>query len=168
MKRVLRRASRQHWVVSREQALGDGMTERAISYALGKAEWRRIYPGVYLVNQAPLTWKGPVDGAVLWAGPGAVASRRSAAVLLGLKHGLKDVVEVTVPRRVNSRHGISVRYDPALPRRPKVFADSIPVTYVEDGSDLCDVLLFSAASEVVVDAVRRKLVTLVDLGKSPR
>ena len=39
-----------------------------ISRALERGEWRRIYPGVFLVNQASLTWKARLMGAILWAG----------------------------------------------------------------------------------------------------
>jgi len=166
MTRTLRRASRQHWVLSREQAIRDGMTGGSISRALKNGQWRRIYPGVYLVNQAPLTWKARLMAAILWAGPGSVASHRSAAALLGLKHGNKDLVEISTPRRVNSRHGIKVHHDPSLAHRPTASVDKVPVTRMAATIlDLCAVLSYATVCSVVVDAVRRSFVSILDLGR---
>ena len=161
-----RRASRQHWVLSRDQAVADGVPPRAIDRLLRNGEWRRIYPGVYLVNQAPLSWKARLMGAILWAGPGAVASHRSAAALLGLKHGDKGRIEISSPRRLNSRHGIRVHLDPSLATRPHAHADNIPLTrIVWTVLDLCAVLTYPAATAVVVDVVRRQLVSVLDLSR---
>ena len=164
MHRALRRASRQHWVLSRDQALADGMTRHSISRVLRNREWRRVFPSVYLVGQAPITWKARLMAAILWAGPGAVASHRSAAALLALRHGDKDRLEISSPRRLNSRYGITIHHDSSLPIKAIAYSDNIPVTRMARTIlDLCAVLSYSAATSAVVDAVRRDLLSLLDL-----
>jgi very-short-patch-repair endonuclease len=67
---------------------------------------------------------------------------------------------------MNSRYGVTVRYDFALPPKANVFVDSVPVTRISKTLlGLCSVLSTSAAMDAVVDAVRRKVVTLPDLGR---
>jgi len=137
-----------------------------ISRALERGEWRRIYPGVFLVNQASLTWKARLMGAILWAGPDAVVSHRSAAALLGLKHGDRNIIEISSPRRLNSRHGIRVHHDPSLATAPNAKAENIPVTRIaKTVLDLCAVLSLAASTQVVLDVVRRRAVSIVDLGR---
>jgi len=104
--------------------------------------------------------------AILWAGPGAVAAGRTAGALHGLLHGTTDIIEIAVPRKINSRHGIKVRHDGSLAHEPKVFVHNIPVTRVSRTIlDLCGCLSFAAAKEVVVDAVRRRKSTVLDLSR---
>ena len=142
------------------------MTRSAIAWVVENGDWRRVYPGVFLVNQARLTWKARLMAAILWAGPGAVASHRSAAALLGLQHGDKSIVEITSPRRLNPPAGIKAHHDPSLASRPSAIADNIPVTRLSwTLLDLCSVLSFSAAMSAVTHAVRNTPVGVLDLSR---
>ena len=137
-----------------------------ISHYLSTQEWKKILPRVYLVGTASLTWKAKVLAAVLWAGPGAVAAGRTAAALHGLVNGRTDQIEIAVPRRLNSAHGVKVRRDPSLRTEPRVFVDSIPVTRISKTIlDLCGGLSLGPAGDLVADAVRRGKTTIVDLGR---
>ncbi|MGH2754756.1 MAG: DUF559 domain-containing protein [Actinomycetota bacterium] len=143
-----------------------GVTARMISRYLAKGDWRTLLPSVYLLNHAPLTWKARVMAAVLWAGPGAVATRRTAASLHGLLNGGSDIIEIAVPRKVNSAHGIKVHRDPSLAEEPRVLVNNIPITRISRTLlDLCGVLSFSAATDAVVGAIRRRKCTILDLAR---
>lgn len=92
-------ADRQHGAFSKAQARGAGLTEAAIQHRLRAGRWELLGPGVYRLPGAPRTWEQRLMAATLAAGPGAVASHRSAAALLGIP-GFSQVgrLELTTPR----------------------------------------------------------------------
>ena len=98
---ILELAQQQHGAISRRQALSEGMSGRAIEHRLATGEWVRLFQGAYRVGGAECTWEQTIMAGCLAAGPGAVASHRAAAALLGMP-GAPRWVEVTVPesRRV--------------------------------------------------------------------
>lgn len=65
------------------QARAAGIPKWAIARTVKKLGWRRVHPAVYSVR-AELTWKERVRAALLWAGPGAIASHATAARLHGI------------------------------------------------------------------------------------
>jgi hypothetical protein len=91
---------KQHKVITREQALGCGMTVKAVRYRLRQdGPWQRLLPGVY-VAQTGLPSDDQRDmAALLYAGPhsvltGAAALRRHGIVVRG------NAVDVVVPDTV--------------------------------------------------------------------
>lgn len=95
--RVLRLAARQQGVISRAQALAEGMTERMIDGRLGRGAWSRLFPGVYRLEGAPRSWLQTVTAAASWAGRGAALSHQTAAALWGLaRFGEAEPIHVTV------------------------------------------------------------------------
>ena len=90
-------AERQHGLVTRPQALERGLTESAIGRRLAAGRWKRVHSGVYRLAGAERTWEQELRAHLLAAGPGAVASHRSAATLLGLP-GIEPKFEITVAR----------------------------------------------------------------------
>ncbi len=103
-------AARQGGVVSRSQALREGVSESVIKFRVSSGRWRPIHPGVYA------TFSGaPGRGAALWAavlsaGPGAMLSHETAAELQRLTDKPGQTIHVTVPvqRRVSPATGISL------------------------------------------------------------
>jgi very-short-patch-repair endonuclease len=100
-------ASEQHSVFSYGQALDTGFTVSAVRHRLAVERWQPvrigpkkiIVPRVYHHAGAPVTWHGEVMAAVLWGGPGTVASHRTSGALKrldGFKRG--GVIDITVPR----------------------------------------------------------------------
>jgi very-short-patch-repair endonuclease len=67
--------------------------------------------------------------AVLFCGPGAVLSHRSAAALWGIRPSSSRAIEVTVPSKTRSRSGVHRHYA-ALPADEVTEHDGIPVTTV--------------------------------------
>lgn len=120
-------AVRQHGLISRDQALrvlGEGRTRHW--RVTGRLE--AVRPGVYRLPGAPPTWQQGLLGAVLAAGPGAVASHRSAAAL----HGLVDRVgppELTAPSpRWVRLPGVRAHRTNCLPDHHRVVVTAVPVT----------------------------------------
>jgi very-short-patch-repair endonuclease len=104
--------------------------------------------------------------AVLWAGEGAVISHRSAARLHGLSHG-EAVIEITLPRKKNSAHGVIVHVDPDVAALPTAKIDGLPVTLIARTIfDLCGVLPYPAAAETLIDAIRNDRVDVPALGRA--
>jgi hypothetical protein len=91
---------RQHKVIAREQALGCGLSVKAVRYRLRQdGPWQRLLPGVYLA-QTGIPCDDQRDmAALLYAGPrsvltGAAALRRHGIVARG------NAVDVVVPDTV--------------------------------------------------------------------
>lgn len=62
---IVRRAQRQHGLITREQLLELGMTSRAVDWALGSGQLVAVFPGVYRVAGAPDSWRGRALAAVM-------------------------------------------------------------------------------------------------------
>lgn len=152
----------QDGVVSRGQALAHGLTAGTVSWQVTSRRWRTLHPGVYVTHTGPLSWSTRVWAALLHAGPGAVASHRTAAFVQGLLDQAPGVVEVTVPHahRVTDAHGVRVHRSRHLGDRRHPAA-SLPQTRVEDTVlDLVDAC--TDAGEVVtlvLRACQRRLTT---------
>jgi very-short-patch-repair endonuclease len=97
-------AQAQHGVLSRHQALCEGLSASAIDRRLAAGEWVRVFQGVYRLAGVQTTWEQKVMAGCLAAGADAVASHRSAAALLGMP-GAPRWVEVMVPRPRQVRVG---------------------------------------------------------------
>lgn len=94
---------RQHGVIHRRQAIAEGLSVDAIQRRIKRGDWLIVLPGTYRLSGAPVTWHQRVMAAVLWAGPGAVASHRTAAALQGLPgFPPTTVIEVTTSRRLSA------------------------------------------------------------------
>ena len=94
---ILDLAKVQHGALSRRQALAEGMSSRAIDHRLATGEWVRLFQGAYRLAGSECTFEQRIMAGVLAGGPGAVASHRAAAALVGMP-GAPRWVEITVPR----------------------------------------------------------------------
>lgn len=106
-------AARQHSVITREQALGCGMTRRVVEYRIrGGGPWNVLLPGVYVTHTGQPDEAAREMAALLYAGPqsvltGVAALRRhglSASTPGGPGGSRSDMVDVLVPlasRRVD-------------------------------------------------------------------
>ena len=92
---VLARMRRQHGLISRSQALNEGMTSRQIERLVGSGVWEREASGVYRHEAVPSTVRSRL--LALCLAHGAVASHRSAAALHPIEGYRLDRVEVIVP-----------------------------------------------------------------------
>ena len=110
LRQLVEQATWQHGVVTRAQLLDAGVGSELIRSRLRRRSWQRIHPGVYAVFPGELKSEARAWAAVLYAGPGALASYHTAAELWRLADEPSSVVHVTVPggRRVRKQAGIVI------------------------------------------------------------
>jgi hypothetical protein len=153
----------QHGVISRAQVLAAGVTVDALVWSLRSGRWQRVHAGVYATFTGPLPFEAQVWAAILRAGPGAVASHRTAAFLDGLCDDPGPVIHVTVPadRYVEPRiDGVRVHFAHRL-ARTRHPAKVPPRTRIEETVlDLVDVAPRPRDAETwVTAACQRRLTT---------
>ena len=101
-------ATLQRGVLSRAQVLAHGLTDEVIAARLSRGSWQRVFPGVYAVFSGELSREARLWAAVLYAGPGAMLSHRTAAELWNLTDEPSPLIHVTIPgnRRVRKQTGL--------------------------------------------------------------
>src|SRR4051812_36984206 len=88
-------------IVSREQLLARGWTDRAIKHAVASGRLYPQWPGIYAVGTPQLSQLEAWMAAVLACGPGAAASHGTGATIFGMRVRAPRLVHVSVPA---SRH----------------------------------------------------------------
>lgn len=73
-------ASRQHGVISVQQAHRAGLTDNMIQYRVRSGAWLRLVRGVYALASAAPTWERQVSAALLSRAPSVVAGASAAAL----------------------------------------------------------------------------------------
>jgi hypothetical protein len=116
-------------VVSRRQLIGLGLEPGAITRRLGAGRLHQIHRGVYAVGHAAVTTEARWMAAVLFCGPDAVLSHRSAAALWGIRDPSARAIEVTTPRKSRSLGRVE-RHRARLPADEITVQRRIPVTTV--------------------------------------
>jgi hypothetical protein len=89
---------RQQLVITRDQALGCGLTETALQYRIRTGgPWQRLLPGVYLATIAPASAGQRELAALLRAGPRSVLTGMAALRRHGFKVPTANPINVVVP-----------------------------------------------------------------------
>lgn len=109
----------QDYVVSRDQALAEGMSRHQIEDRLESRAWQALMPGVYLASPGSPTRRQMMIGALLWAGADAAIDAVDACRFHGVKAAQVDdaVVHVLVPwgSPARSRGYVIVRRTTRMP-----------------------------------------------------
>jgi hypothetical protein len=87
----------QDGVVTREQALGLGLSRHAITRLANRDSWLRLTAGVYQTLPGAPTWPAVAWAGVLIGGDRARVAGQAAATLCGLREAPPDIVEILVP-----------------------------------------------------------------------
>jgi very-short-patch-repair endonuclease len=163
-----RRATRQHGIFALEHVDALAFSEGARKARISSGRWILIFDGVYRMGGAPRTWRGDLLAACLAAGPGAVASHRSAAALWSLPAGRTDLIEVMCDRWKRARHdGLIVHESLALDDEDRVEKDAVPCSSVARTLfDLARRLTPMMLDANIDTALRRALVSLDDLRRT--
>jgi very-short-patch-repair endonuclease len=112
---VARLAERQRGLITREQLLALGFSDRAIARAVAAGRLHRVHRGVYLVGYAVMLPLAHEEAALLAVGAGATLSHHSAAGVWGFATP-DDAVHVTAAgRRPRHRRGIRTHHAPLPP-----------------------------------------------------
>jgi hypothetical protein len=93
----LRLLQAQSGVVSRQQAVDAGLTEKAIEWRLHAEHWRQLHRGVYATFTGAPSRQARLWAAVLRAGPGAVLSHETAAEIHQLLDKPRTRIHISVP-----------------------------------------------------------------------
>lgn len=108
--------ARQHGRVTRAQLLRLGFTDRVVAAWIEEGYLERVLPRVYAVGHVAPSREADLWAAILYAGPGAALSHRTAAHWRGLIDYPPATIEVSTPRKVKSIGGVRV-YGPRTVRR---------------------------------------------------
>ncbi len=159
---VGRLASRQRSLITHAQAAGLGATPAMIRTRLGTGRWVQVARGLYRLSGAHVTWHQRAVGACLLAGPGAVVSHRSAAVIWGVSGFRPGPLEITVPHGHSGRNALAaVHRTLDLPRGDRAVHEHIPLTRpARTLLDLAGRVGPNLLVEGVDDVLCRRLVTL--------
>lgn len=151
----------QHAVLSREQCRMFQLTPDAITAQLKAGRWQRVLPAVYATYTGPLTRSAWLAAAVLYGGPNALLSHRTAAEewkLLPIS--ADEPIHVTVP------YGCSAVSQP--PRVVVHRSRAIRYLAVETNpprTTLADTIVDIATSQPTPQAGLESIIDLV--GKAP-
>jgi hypothetical protein len=160
-----RLARQQHAVLTTHDIRRLGLTDQRLRRAVDRGELERVHPHIYRVAAAPRTWEQRVLLAVLAAGPGALASHRTAAALWGLDGSTRGVPELVSPRHLRSRAGLGrVHESTDLHLAEPASRLSIPCTgLVRTLVDLGAVVPGERVQQAIDDAIRRRMCSWEDL-----
>lgn len=166
MDRTLELAARQHSLIGRGQALALGMTPGQIDARVRRKRWAIAGRGLYRIPGSVPTWEQRLMAAVLTAGAGAAASRRSAAALWRLPGFGPGPVEVTQGRGPSSRNpGRGLHDSRFLPAHQIREVASIPTTGPERTLlDLCGCVHAGRAERALDNALAMELTSVRQLG----
>ncbi|HVF13371.1 MAG TPA: type IV toxin-antitoxin system AbiEi family antitoxin domain-containing protein [Acidimicrobiales bacterium] len=159
---VARVAGRQRALITHAQALGLGATPAMVHTRLATGRWTQVARGIYRVGGAPVTWHQRALAACMVAGPGAVVSHRSAAVIWDVSGFRPGSLELTVPDGRSARNALArVHRTIELPRADCTTHFRIPVTRpVRLVADLAGCVGPDLLEEAVDDVLCRRLCDL--------
>lgn len=155
-------------LITREQARSLGVSDAWIDRRVASGRWERLHRCVYAIPGAPRTWAQMVLAAVLAAGPGAVASHGTAAMLHELRSAQRGRVHLTVPGDApRSLHRVVMHRSVTIVPADVTSLDGVPVTspartLVDLASTWSESRLRGALDQALVERRLR----LVDLGEA--
>ena len=111
--------------VTRAQLDRLGVTDRVVAAWIEEGYLERVLPKVYAVGHSARSREADLWAAILYAGPGAMLSHRTAARWRGLIDYPPTRIEVSTPRRIKSLQGVRVYGERKLARH---LHNGLPVT----------------------------------------
>jgi hypothetical protein len=94
---LLRLAALQSNVVTREQAIGLGLSRESLSRLVRTGQWMRIGPGLFYTLPVPPSWMALAWGGTLLGGPHARLGPEASGHLYGLVRKPPRPIDVLVP-----------------------------------------------------------------------
>jgi hypothetical protein len=93
--------ARQLGLITLDQTIDCGMSDRTRRRRCGVGEWERMHPRVWRSRAYPTSHAQRLLAAVLSGGPAAAISHYGAADLLGVERFRSGLVELTIPQHRN-------------------------------------------------------------------
>lgn len=158
---LLRLASAQEDVVTREQALGLGLSRHTLARLVAQQLWQRLEAGIFLTHGGTPGWPSLAWAGVLVGGEGARLGGSAAGHAAGLVDQAPDPLQILVPHGVIVRtraHWVFTRERPGV--RSARTSGSPPRTLLPDTVlDLCEPSSAREVEDIVTRAVQRRLTT---------
>jgi Transcriptional regulator, AbiEi antitoxin len=160
--RVIQLAALQAHVVTRDQAIGHGMSRHSISRLVESGSWRRLACGLFLTVPLEPSWDSPAWAGVLLGGQSARLGPESSGYLHRLLPAAPNPLDVLIPhqRRIEVpgpwlfiRKRAGVRPARSVKDPPRLTVEST-VLDLTDARDTGEVV------ELVTTAVQRRLTTV--------
>ncbi len=114
-------------MIARRQLLEMGLSDDSIRVRLRQGTLHRLHRGVYAVGHTVLSRRAHWMAGILFCGPGAVLSHRSAAALWGIRDYSGAYIDATSPSKTRSRGKVRRHHALLLPDEVTTH-DGIPVT----------------------------------------
>jgi hypothetical protein len=160
--RLLQLAAMQAHVVTRDQALGHGLSRHSISRLLESGAWRRLARGLFLTVPLEPSWDSLAWAGVLLGGQFARLGPESSGFLHQLLPEAPDPLDVLVPRK--RRVEVDgpwqfIRETPGV-RPARSVQDPPRLTVESTVLDLADVRDAGEVIQLITTAVQRRLTTV--------
>jgi len=161
---VAARLALQHGVITRDQAIGLGMTEAVLRYRIrAEGPWQKLLPGVYLSHTGTPTTRQREMAALLYAGSGSAITGPSALMWHGVRVARPSLVDVLVPADRRRRDASFVRLSRTA-RMPEVLFPQGQVRFAPPARAVADTVRglrdLAAVRAIVADSVQRRLVSV--------
>jgi hypothetical protein len=158
---------RQHGVIGRDQALGCGLTKKALAYRIrAGGPWQRLLPGVYLVGTGTASARQRDVAALLHAGPRSVLTGLAAVRHHSFRVSQPSVVTVLVPAGVRRQSTGFVQIQRTA-RMPAEFCVDGAVRFVlaarAVGDAVRSMTSFRDARALVAQAIQRQRCSIAQL-----
>ena len=156
----LKLAADQHWVLTRDQALGLGLSPRQLGRRLSAGYLVPLHSSIYRVVAAHESWHQRLLAACMWTS--GVASHRAALKLLGLDGYSGHIVEVTsATKKRASTETVRFHQRSSLPACDVTRVGPIPTTNpTRTLLDVGSVLSQRRLEEALDSALRQRLTTI--------
>ena len=157
--------AKQYGVISREQAFAVGITHGGLQFRVDSKRWEAVLPDVFRLTGVPTFWRQRLQAALLWAGPLALVSHRSAAALWGLGGSFPSIVEMTLPyKTVVPTKELIVHFSRRLGNEDRGLVAGLAVTTVTRTlADLGAVVPRWKVQDALDDALRESKTTVWEL-----
>jgi hypothetical protein len=149
---------KQFGCITREQAIGYGLSERQVDYRIATGQWLVERPGVYRLAAVPPTWEATLFAAT--ARTEAVVSHLCAAALWDLEVFHQPSPEVTIPEGKSTRRDdILVHESRQWTKRSQLQRRGLPTTGIERTILDCAAKVSVQTAERLAEAAIRKRLT---------
>ena len=154
--------------MTREQAVGLGLSRHTLSRLVTQGQWQRLEPGLFVTHNGPVAWESLAWGGVLLGGDDARLGGTAAGYAGGLVDEAPDPVHVLVPHEVIARprrHWVFTRERPGA-RSPRTTGSPPRTSAAETVLDLCEGGSARSVEDLLTRAVQRQLTTPGQLRRS--
>ena len=160
--RLLQLAAMQAHVVTRDQALGHGLSRHSICRLVESGAWRRLARGVFLTVPLEPSWDSLAWAGVLLGGQFARLGPESSGFLHQLLPEAPDPLDVLVPRERRVEVDGPWRFIRETPgvRLTRAVKDPPRLTVESAVLDLADTRDAGEVVELITTAVQRRLTTV--------